>query len=327
MPAGQLAARAQGRGEDEAVADRVPARRRVDRVLGVLGLDARQRQRPRGRRLLAGGRQRDGGGDRRPDGERGEHGLHGVLPLIVGTGGADGPSDAGPRTSAAQAISPRSHERSCARTSPAGAMARGRAATVRSPSMTLRELTSRHADRLIAAALGSALLRRDRHRVALRRRPGRSASPPPSPSAPRWPGAGARRSSRSALAVVLVELSNLAAPALAEAGTFLVGFIVALYSAGRWARGRTLVAGRGARRRGHPAGGDRAGPSGRRRRHRLLPGLLRRADRRRADLPPPRRARARARRRARDADGPGDRRASARGSRASCTTSSPMRSA
>ena len=42
--------------------------------------------------------------------------------------------------------------------------------------------------------------------------------------------------------LAVIELDNTAVRGLAEAGIFLVGFIVALYSAGRWARGRTLVA-------------------------------------------------------------------------------------
>ncbi len=41
--------------------------------------------------------------------------------------------------------------------------------------------------------------------------------------------------------LAVIELDNTVVKGLAEAGTFLVGFIVALYSAGRWARGRTLV--------------------------------------------------------------------------------------
>jgi signal transduction histidine kinase len=39
----------------------------------------------------------------------------------------------------------------------------------------------------------------------------------------------------------VIELDNTAVKGLAEAGIFLVGFVVALYSAGRWARGRVLV--------------------------------------------------------------------------------------
>ncbi len=42
--------------------------------------------------------------------------------------------------------------------------------------------------------------------------------------------------------LAVIELDNTAIKGLAEAGIFLVGFIVALYSAGRWARGRTLIA-------------------------------------------------------------------------------------
>jgi signal transduction histidine kinase len=46
-----------------------------------------------------------------------------------------------------------------------------------------------------------------------------------------------------AVAVAVVELSNLAAPALAETGAFLVGMLLAIYSVGRYARGRELAAG------------------------------------------------------------------------------------
>src|SRR5262249_6152947 len=42
--------------------------------------------------------------------------------------------------------------------------------------------------------------------------------------------------------LAVIELDNTAVKGLAEAGVFLVGFIVALYSAGRWARGWTLAA-------------------------------------------------------------------------------------
>ena len=42
---------------------------------------------------------------------------------------------------------------------------------------------------------------------------------------------------------MLVELSNLAAPALAETGAFLVGILLAIYSAGRYTRGRARIAG------------------------------------------------------------------------------------
>jgi signal transduction histidine kinase len=42
--------------------------------------------------------------------------------------------------------------------------------------------------------------------------------------------------------LAVIELDNTLIKGLAEAGAFLVGFIVALYSAGRWARGWTLIA-------------------------------------------------------------------------------------
>jgi signal transduction histidine kinase len=42
--------------------------------------------------------------------------------------------------------------------------------------------------------------------------------------------------------LAVIELDNTAVKGLAEAGIFLVAFIVALYSAGRWARGPMLVA-------------------------------------------------------------------------------------
>ena len=45
-----------------------------------------------------------------------------------------------------------------------------------------------------------------------------------------------------AAGVFVIELSNLAASALAETGAFLLGLILALYSAGRYARGRMAVA-------------------------------------------------------------------------------------
>jgi hypothetical protein len=42
--------------------------------------------------------------------------------------------------------------------------------------------------------------------------------------------------------VAVIELDNTEVKGLAEAGIFLVGFIVALYSAGRWAQGWTFAA-------------------------------------------------------------------------------------
>ncbi len=44
-----------------------------------------------------------------------------------------------------------------------------------------------------------------------------------------------------AIAVVIIELSNLAAPALADTASFLVGVLLAIYSAGRYARGRAFI--------------------------------------------------------------------------------------
>jgi signal transduction histidine kinase len=43
-------------------------------------------------------------------------------------------------------------------------------------------------------------------------------------------------------AVVVIEVSNFAAPALANTATFMAAFLVAAYSAGRYAAGRSLVA-------------------------------------------------------------------------------------
>ena len=89
---------------------------------------------------------------------------------------------------------------------------------------------------------GRGLLRRDRHRVALRRR-----SRGQLPAALAFCAALAWRRRAPlvalALAVVIIELSNLAAPALAETGAFLVGILLAIYSAGRYTRGRALIAG------------------------------------------------------------------------------------
>jgi signal transduction histidine kinase len=60
---------------------------------------------------------------------------------------------------------------------------------------------------------------------------------------------GASLLARRRLAIVpllaglaVIELDNTVLKGIAEAGIFLVGFIAALYSAGRWARGRRLVA-------------------------------------------------------------------------------------
>ena len=116
------------------------------------------------------------------------------------------------------------------------------AAKVRSPTMTLRELTSRHADRLIAAALGALYcveIATESHFAG--DRAVSFAAAVVFCAALVW----RRRAPlvALALAVVLVELSNLAAPALAETGAFLVGILLAIYSAGRYTRGRARIAG------------------------------------------------------------------------------------
>ena len=108
--------------------------------------------------------------------------------------------------------------------------------------MTLRELTSRHADRLIAAGLGALYcveIATESHFAG-----DRAVS---FPAAVAFCAALAWRRRAPlvalALAVVIIELSNLAAPALAETGAFLVGFLFAIYSAGRYTRGRALIVG------------------------------------------------------------------------------------
>ena len=108
--------------------------------------------------------------------------------------------------------------------------------------MTLRELTSRHADRLIAAALGALYcveIATESHFAG-----DRAVS---FVAAVAFCAALAWRRRAPlvalALAVVLVELSNLVAPALAETGAFLVGILLAIYSAGRHTRGRARIAG------------------------------------------------------------------------------------
>ena len=45
------------------------------------------------------------------------------------------------------------------------------------------------------------------------------------------------------IAAVVIELSNLAAPALGDAATFTVAILIAIYSVGRYARRRALIAG------------------------------------------------------------------------------------
>jgi signal transduction histidine kinase len=108
--------------------------------------------------------------------------------------------------------------------------------------MTLRELTSRHADRLIAAGLAvvyCAEIATESHFAG--NRAISFAAALAFCAALVW----RRRAPlvALALAVVLVELSNLAAPALAETGAFLVGILLAIYSAGRYTRGRALIVG------------------------------------------------------------------------------------
>jgi signal transduction histidine kinase len=108
--------------------------------------------------------------------------------------------------------------------------------------MRLRELTSRHADRLIAAALAAlfcAEIATESHFA------GDRAISFPAALAFCAALAWRRRAPLAALALaaVIVELSNLAAPALAETGAFLVGILLAIYSVGRYARGYAEIAG------------------------------------------------------------------------------------
>jgi signal transduction histidine kinase len=108
--------------------------------------------------------------------------------------------------------------------------------------MTLREITSRHADRLIAAALAAvycAEIATESHFAGDRAISFAAALA--FCAALAW----RRRAPLVAmvLAAVIVELSNLAAPALAETGAFLVGILLAIYSVGRYARGYAEVAG------------------------------------------------------------------------------------
>ena len=181
-------------------------------------------------------------------------------------------------------------------------------AEVASPAMNVRELTSRHADRLIAAALA-------RGSIASRSPPSRtspaiarSASPRRSRSAPRWRGAGARRSWRWRSPWSIIELSNLAAPALAETGAFLVGILLAIYSAGRYTRGRALIAGVALVVVAIPLAAIEPGDPVAFTDIAFFAVLLRRAVGRRALRAPPQRARARARGRARRARARGRRR-------------------
>lgn len=93
--------------------------------------------------------------------------------------------------------------------------------------MTMRELTSRHADRLIAVSLAVVYfveIATESHFAG-----DRAIS---FPAALAFCAALAWRRRAPlvalALAVGIVELSNLAAPALAETGAFLVGILLAI---------------------------------------------------------------------------------------------------
>jgi signal transduction histidine kinase len=108
--------------------------------------------------------------------------------------------------------------------------------------MNVRPVIARHADQLIAAALAVAycLEIATEARFAGDRAISYSAALVLC-AALAW----RRRAPLVALAIaaVIVELSNLAAPALADAGTFTVAMLLAIYSVGRYADGRALVAG------------------------------------------------------------------------------------
>ena len=190
-------------------------------------------------------------------------------------------------------------------------------------TMTLRELTSRHADRVIAAALAALYCAEiaTESRFAGDRA---VASPPPWPSAPRWPGAprSARRPRAGRRHHRALE------PRRARAGRD-----GAPSSSASWSRstrpGATRAGARSsparARRRGDPVGGDRARRPVALRTSPSSSVLFGGPVRRRALRAPPRRARARARGRARRARAARPSPRSARGSRASCTTSSRTR--
>jgi signal transduction histidine kinase len=108
--------------------------------------------------------------------------------------------------------------------------------------MTLRELTSRHLDRLIAAALAAVYcveIATESHFAG-----DRVVS---LPAALAFCAALAWRRRAPlvpmALGVGIIELSNETAPALADTGTFLVGILLAIYSVGRYAQGHAEWAG------------------------------------------------------------------------------------
>ena len=123
---------------------------------------------------------------------------------------------------------------------------------------------------------GRGLLRRDRHRVALR---GRSRGQLPRGARVLAALAWRRRAPLVplALALVVIELSNLAAPALAETGAFLVGILLAIYSAGRYTRGRALIAGVALVVAAIPLAAIEPGEPVALHGHRVLRGVLRRA--------------------------------------------------
>jgi signal transduction histidine kinase len=108
--------------------------------------------------------------------------------------------------------------------------------------MTLRELTSRHLDRLIAAALAAVYcveIATESHFAG-----DRAVS---LPAALAFCAALAWRRRAPlvpmALGVGIIELSTETAPALADTGTFLVGILLAIYSVGRYAQGHAEWAG------------------------------------------------------------------------------------
>ena len=108
--------------------------------------------------------------------------------------------------------------------------------------MPVRQAMSRHADGLLAAALAALFLLEI---AAEDRFAGDRAISVPAALAFCAALAWRRRVPVAGLAtaVGIIELSNLAAPALAETGAFLVGLLLAIYSVGRHARAWEQVAG------------------------------------------------------------------------------------
>ena len=135
----------------------------------------------------------------------------------------------------------RSQERSCARTSPARAMAHGRDAEVAvggDERAGAHVAPRRPPDRRRA---GRGLLRRDRHRVALRRRSrGQLAAALAFCAALAW----RRRAPLVPLRSRVVSSScPTRGPRARGDRLFLVGLLFAIYSAGRHTRGRALIVG------------------------------------------------------------------------------------